>query len=133
MNKQAVARAVIGTAGLTALGASLIAGVAPAHAIGATAAKSKTYLGKAVSTKYGPVQVKATVKGGKITKITAVQYPTRDRESAQINSWAIPELVQAALTAQSPYIDSISGASWTSYGFATSLQNALVKAGFVKG
>lgn len=133
MNANAITRPIVGAAALAAIGTSLVVGIAPAHAVSSAAAKAKTYLGKAVSTEYGPVQVKATIKGGKITKITAVQYPRRDRESAQINSWAIPALVKSAMAAQSPYIDSISGASWTSYGFATSLQNALVKAGFIKG
>lgn len=125
-------KVVAGTAVAIAAAASVVASVAPAQAAALTAVKAKTYTGNAVNTKYGPVQVKATIKAGKITKITAIQYPRTDRESAQINSWAIPQLTKAALAAQSPYIDSLSGASWTSYGFATSLQSALTKAGFSK-
>lgn len=95
----------------------------------AATATSQTYTGDAVETGYGPVQVEVTVEGSTITDVTAVAVPQNDGKSAQISAYAIPELQQQAVTAQSASIDGISGASYTSAGFAQSLQSALAQAG----
>ncbi|WP_346265745.1 FMN-binding protein [Streptomyces sparsogenes] len=42
---------------------------------------------------------------------------------------SVPKLNQAALTAQSARIDTVSGATYTSEGYRKSLQSALDKAG----
>ena len=57
-----------------------------------TATAAKTVTGAVVETRYGPVQVRITVKGGRITAAAAVQYPYGDSRSAQISSYAIPTL-----------------------------------------
>jgi uncharacterized protein with FMN-binding domain len=88
-----------------------------------------TYTGAAADTQYGPVQVRITVKNGAVTAATAVEYPTSDPRDAQINSYAIPALDSEAKTAGSASIDMISGATYTSEGYISSLQNALDKAG----
>lgn len=121
----AAAAAVIG------LGSSvLVAGLAaPAQALEATAVKVRTKIGPAVSTPFGPVQVKVKVRGKKILSATAIQYPNMDRRSAQINAYAIPELQQQAVTAQSARLDGVSGASWSTMAFAQSLQSALTSLG----
>ncbi|MGW4810811.1 FMN-binding protein [Kitasatospora cineracea] len=85
----------------------------------------QTLTGSAVNTRYGPVQVKVTMAGGRISKIDVVQYPTRDRRDQEINSSAIPQLNQEALAAQSADIDVVSGATYTSDGYTRSLQSAL--------
>lgn len=95
----------------------------------AAAPTTQTYTGSAVETGYGPVQVEITVSGSSITNVTATQVPQNDGRSAQINAYAIPQLEQQAMTAQSAQIDGVSGASYTSQGFAQSLQSALTKAG----
>ena len=100
-----------------------------ASATPSTATASKTVTGEAIDTIYGPVQVKITVKGGKITAVTAVQYPEESPRDYQINSFAIPALNQEALQASSANIDSISGATYTSQGYIGSLQNAVDQAG----
>ncbi|MEU5387367.1 FMN-binding protein [Kitasatospora cineracea] len=89
------------------------------------AGAGQTLTGSAVNTRYGPVQVKVTMAGGKISKIDVVQYPTRDRRDQEINSSAIPQLNQEALAAQSADIDVVSGATYTSEGYTRSLQSAL--------
>ena len=94
-----------------------------------TSAATKAVTGDAVATQYGPVQLKVTVSGGKITKIEALQLPSNDPKSAQISSYAEPQLTQSALTAQSASIDAVSGATYTSEGYKTALQSALDKAG----
>jgi uncharacterized protein with FMN-binding domain len=90
---------------------------------------TKTATGDAVSTRYGPVQLKVTVSGGKITKVEAIQLPSSDPKSAEISSYAEPQLSQSALTAQSANIDVVSGATYTSDGYKTALQSALDNAG----
>lgn len=90
---------------------------------------TQTVTGDAVQTRYGPVQVEITVTGSTITDVTTVASPDGDHESAQINAYAVPELEQQALAAQSASIDGVSGASYTTQGFEQSLQSALAKAG----
>jgi uncharacterized protein with FMN-binding domain len=78
---------------------------------------------------YGPVEVQITVKNGKVTAAQAVQYPQDSPRDQQINSYAIPVLNQEAVSAGSAHIDAVSGATYTSGGYVTSLQSALDKAG----
>ena len=78
---------------------------------------------------YGNVQVQIRVAGGVITAIAVPVMPTRDRESVNINSWAVPDLKAVALSSQSANISSLSGATYTSRAFAKSLQSALTQAG----
>ncbi|UPZ32365.1 FMN-binding protein [Streptomyces sp. LRE541] len=95
---------------------------------GAGAAQAKTVTGKAVTTDYGPVQVRVTVAGGKITKAEAVQQPKGGR-SDQISADAVPKLNAAAVAAGNADIDAVSGATYTSGGYKESLQSALDQAG----
>jgi uncharacterized protein with FMN-binding domain len=78
---------------------------------------------------YGPVQVQVTVKNGKVTAVQATQYPSSDPRDAQINAYAIPQLNSEAVAAGNARIDSVSGATYTSQGYISSLQSALDKAG----
>jgi uncharacterized protein with FMN-binding domain len=93
------------------------------------AGAAKTVTGTAADTIYGPVQVQITVKNGKVTAAQAVQYPQDSPRDQQINSYAIPVLNQEAVSASSASIDAVSGATYTSGGYVTSLQSALDKAG----
>ena len=90
---------------------------------------AKTVTGAAADTIYGPVQVQITVKNGKVTAAQAVQYPQGSSRDQEINSYAIPVLNQEAVSASSAQIDAVSGATYTSGGYVTSLQSALDKAG----
>ena len=123
---------------ICSLGASLTMATAltstSAHAATAkTTAKvtsgTKSYLGVAAQTQFGPVQVKITVSKGKIIKVTVPVYPTTNPRDQMINSQAIPMLEQEVIKAQSSKIYGIGGASYTSQGFYTSLLSALAKAG----
>jgi uncharacterized protein with FMN-binding domain len=104
---------------------------APASTAAGTqaAGPAKTVTGAAWPTIYGPVQVRVTVKAGKVTAVTAVEYPTGTPRDEQINTFAIPQLNSEALAAGSAKIDTVSGATYTSGGYVGSLQNALDKAG----
>ena len=90
-------------------------------------AASGTFTGDSVDVRYGFVQVKITVENGKITDAQAVVAP-----SGRNDRWtqmSVPVLRQQTLQAQSANISGVSGASFTSYGWYTSLVSALAKAG----
>ena len=89
---------------------------------------STTVTGGTAQTQWGPVQVQITVAGGKITDVTAVQYPNGNGRDQEINSYALPVLAQEALAAQSANIDHVSGATVTSDGYVQSLQSAIDQA-----
>ena len=95
---------------------------------GAGSARARTVTGDVAQTQYGPVQVRITVSGGKITKAEAVRTP-KGGQSDQVNSDAVPKLNQAAVAAGDAGIDAVSGATYTSAGYKQSLQSALDKAG----
>jgi uncharacterized protein with FMN-binding domain len=96
-----------------------------------------TYLGPKVAVNVGEcpnnycgdIQVQAVISGGKITSITVPVIPAAEATSRILAQAAVPTLVQEALDAQSSKIAVFSGASYTSRGFSTSLQAALVQAG----
>ncbi|MFJ2979975.1 FMN-binding protein [Curtobacterium sp. NPDC087082] len=90
---------------------------------------SGTFAGDTTQTQYGPVQVQITVANGTITDVTALQLTNSDGRSVQISQQAAPILRQEALQAQSAQIQSVSGATFTSEGYTTSLQSAIDKAG----
>jgi hypothetical protein len=93
----------------------------------ATTAATGVFTGDVVNVRYGNVQVKITVENGKITDAQAVQAP-----SGRNDRWtqmAVPILREQTLQAQSANINGASGASFTSYGWYTSLASALAKAG----
>ncbi|MEV0172343.1 FMN-binding protein [Streptomyces sp. NPDC050803] len=95
---------------------------------GSAEAAARTVTGSVVDTQYGPVQVRITVSGGKITEAEAVQAPSGG-QSTQINGNAVPKLNQAAVAAGSADIDAVSGATYTSNGYKQSLQSALDQVG----
>ena len=101
----------------------------PAPASGGITAGAGTVTGAAASTIYGPVQVQITVKSGKITVARAAEYPQQTPNDSQINAYAIPVLDREAVSAGSAKIDMVSGATYTSRGYITSLQSALDQAG----
>lgn len=91
-------------------------------------ARGTTVTGDSVPTQWGPVQVELTMVGGAITGVDVVQYPTGNPKDEEINSRALPVLVQETLEAQSADIDMVSGATVTSQGYVASLQSALDRA-----
>ena len=88
---------------------------------------SGTFTGPTVNVNYGNVQVQITVKDGKIVDATALQAPSGRND--RWTNMALPILKKQTLAAQSASIQGASGASYTSYGWYTSLQGALAKAG----
>ena len=88
-----------------------------------------TYTGEVAQTEWGPVQVQLTVAAGRITAVQVPQYPNGNPRDAEINSYALPTLIQETEQQQSAQIDMVSGATVTSTGYLQSLQSALDKAG----
>lgn len=75
------------------------------------------------------IQVQAVVSGGRITAVTST-YPTpaTNGTSRFLVAGAEPTLISEALAAQSASIANVSGATYTSAGFKTSLAAALTAA-----
>ena len=92
--------------------------------------KDGTYTGTSEPTRFGNVQVKVVVNGGKIADIVATQLTDDGGRSVQISNYAAPILRTEALQAQSANVSSVSGATYTSEGYLSSLQSALDQAGF---
>jgi uncharacterized protein with FMN-binding domain len=107
--------------------ASAAATTAPATQAPATTAVNGSFTGPAVFAKYGDVQVKITVVNGRITDAIAVKAPSGRND--RWTNMAVPILKEQTLKAQSADIQGASGASYTSYGWYTSLQGALAQAG----
>jgi uncharacterized protein with FMN-binding domain len=81
--------------------------------------------GKVASTVYGPVQIQLVVKSHKIVKVAVLEQPTNTIHDIQIGEFAFPKLISETLTAQNAKIDAVSGASYTSAGYISSLQSAV--------
>ncbi|MDM7889196.1 FMN-binding protein [Curtobacterium sp. RHCJP20] len=93
------------------------------------ASVSGTFTGAAAQTRYGEVQVQITVADGTITDVTPLHLTDHDGRSVAISQQAAPILRQEALQAQSAQIQAVSGATFTSEGYTTSLQSAIDRAG----
>lgn len=89
---------------------------------------SGTFTGAPASTQFGNVQVQIVVNGGKITDVVALQLTDADSRSVSISNRAAPMLRQQVLAAQSARVQGVSGATYTSEGYLTSLQSALDQA-----
>jgi uncharacterized protein with FMN-binding domain len=81
--------------------------------------------GHVANTVYGPVQVQLIVKNSKIVKVAILEQPTNTIHDIQIGEFAFPRLISETLAAQNSKIDAVSGASYTSAGYISSLQSAV--------
>jgi uncharacterized protein with FMN-binding domain len=125
----------------TSLGASVPRPAAPAAAPGvvpdapapsrsAGLAKTMTVNGTVAQTRWGPVQVQVRLSGGRIVDVRTLQRPAGSDQDDEINAYALPQLRDETLSAQSARIDAVSGATVTSGGYVESLQAALDAAHF---
>jgi uncharacterized protein with FMN-binding domain len=87
-----------------------------------------TYRGQTVDTRYGPVQVEITMSSGHLTGVRVLRSPSENGRDREIAAFALPRLTEEALAAGNARIDSVSGATYTSEGYITSLQSALDEA-----
>jgi uncharacterized protein with FMN-binding domain len=100
----------------------------PPDGSGSTTGTSSTVAGNLIQTRWGPVQVQLTVADGGITAVDMLAYPSENPKDIEINSRALPILIQETLDAQNAQIDMVSGATITSEGYLQSLQSALDQA-----
>jgi FMN-binding domain len=84
--------------------------------------------GQVVRTPFGPVQVEITLDGTTISDVQALQLPSDRSYSRRISQVVEPMLRTDTLQVQSARIHLISGATYTSTGYAMSLQSALDQA-----
>ena len=122
-----VATKTTATKKATATASSSASTAVAANPAPASKGVSGTFVGPSVNANYGNVQVQITVKDGKIIDATALQAPSGKND--RWTNMALPILKKQTLAAQSANIQGASGASYTSYGWYTSLQGALAKAG----
>lgn len=90
----------------------------------------RTATGDAVAIRWGDVQVAVTVEGDDIIEVETLTIPMDDRKSERINSDAEPLLREEAVTYDTADVSVVSGATYTSEAYATSLQSALDQLGF---
>ncbi len=96
----------------------------PSVVTSATGVRSAT--GPQVNYYFGVLSVTVTADGSKITKVSIGSISDGGNPYSQyVDHASIPLLEQQALAAQSANIQGVSGASYTSAGFAQSLQGAL--------
>ena len=76
---------------------------------------------------YGELAVRVTVTGNRITNVTVPALQTAEPFSRQLSDQAIPLLKSQVLAADGASINGVSGATFTSQAYATSLQAALDK------
>lgn len=88
-----------------------------------------TFRGPPVNTYYGPVQVQANIRDGRLATVDVPEYPADRRASQRINSQALPLLEREVISAQSARVNIISGATLTSQAYLRSLDAALRDAG----
>jgi uncharacterized protein with FMN-binding domain len=86
-----------------------------------------TFVGNAVNTPHGAVQVRAVIVNGALAGVQFLTYPT-GHESDRINAQAAPILAQEAIQTQSTDVQVVSGATMTSEAFMESLDSALSQA-----
>ncbi len=95
-----------------------------------TPVTTRTATGDTVNYTYGSLSVSVTASGRRITKVGIASLDDGgDFRSQSIDQQSIPILEQQALQAQSANIQGVSGASFTSGAFESSLQSALKKLG----
>jgi uncharacterized protein with FMN-binding domain len=109
---------------------SSAAGSGSSGAAGSGSSADMVVNGAVARTRWGPVQVQVHIAASRIVDIRVLQQPNGNRTDVEINSYALPQLRQQVLQAQSANVDGVSGATVTSDGYLQSLQSALDTAHF---
>ncbi len=90
--------------------------------------KNGSFTGAGTTDKFGTVSVTIPVSGGQVTNLSAT-YSSSSENISHINGKNAPTVLrQEALTAQSSNIAKVSGATYYSNSYKSSLQSALTKA-----
>ena len=101
--------------------------LAPTTTVGATV---RSATGASVNYFFGTLSVKVTALGSKITSVSIASLSDGGNPRSQsIDQQSLPMLIQQVMAAQSSNIQGVSGATYTSEGFYTSLLGALKQLG----
>ena len=90
---------------------------------------ARSFTGSLATDQYGQLQVKLTIRNGRITSVGFSTFIANDGHSVQIDTTAAPVLIRETIAAQSAHIQGVSGATYTSDAYQQSLQAAIDKAG----
>jgi uncharacterized protein with FMN-binding domain len=89
-----------------------------------------THVGPVAATRFGDVQVQISVAAGRVVDVVALAFPAADSRSAAISTSAIPILRSETLAVvAADDVATVSGATYTSEAWRTSLAGALAEAG----
>lgn len=92
-----------------------------------SAVASRSATGKVEAFGYGELSVRVTVSGSQITGLSVPVLRVAEPTSQQIADQVIPMLRSEVLSAHSARISAVTGATYTSEAYATSVQSALDK------
>ena len=95
----------------------------------APAGPTGVFVGPAVGTSYGTMQVQLAINDGVITQVQPLVVGLGDGTSRRINASAVPQLQARVLESQTWNVAYVSGASYTSQGILASVQGAMAQAG----
>jgi uncharacterized protein with FMN-binding domain len=84
-----------------------------------------TAIGAAEQYGCGVLSARVTVQGTRIVDVQIAQLQAAESYSQQLATQVIPTRRQEVLSAQTAHIDTVSRASYTSEGYAASVQSAL--------
>lgn len=118
-----------GSGGSSAGSGSSGSGGSSSASSGSASGVTGTFDGSPVGTRYGTFQVEAVINSGKITDIKMLQSGANDPTSRQITDYALPLLINAVMQQQTWNVGYVSGASYSTQGFESSLKDALSQAG----
>lgn len=117
-----------GSTGATGATAPARGTTSQAAASATTTYTDGTYTGSATTFRFGTVTVTATISNGRITAVTERLVSDGQGKSNQINARSVPALKSAIVAANSAKVSTISGATYTTRAYLTSLQSALDQA-----
>jgi uncharacterized protein with FMN-binding domain len=75
----------------------------------------------------GDIQVRVSAQNGKITSVGLARLNVHGPQSSQVTGSVVPQLIRQTLATNGGPIHAISGATYTSQAYASSLQSALDK------
>jgi len=107
--------------------ASLPAGLKVGGTSGVGAGTSAVGTDQPLAGGLGDIQVRVSAQNGKITSVGLAKLNVHGPQSAQITGSVVPRLIQETMSANGGPIQAVSGATYTSQAYATSLQAALDK------
>jgi len=93
--------------------------------VAASGYRDGAFTGPVTNAYYGLMQVRATVRDGRLVAVDILRFPSDRRRSVFINRVALPILRDEVVQAQSSRVDIVSGATLSSRAFIASLDHAL--------